>query len=122
VTYLRTNLTPVLSKLGVDLVLNGHDHDYARSYLMEGTSIVPGSNGSTVKAADGQTLYITTNSASGGKFYPLTGPYPWTAKTNQENVANYTNVEVNGGKIVVTTYRSTDNSVIDAVTLKNQSV
>lgn len=122
VTYLRTNLTPVLSKLGVDLVLNGHDHDYARSYLMEGTSIVPGSNGSTVKATDGQTLYIATNSSSGGKFYALTGPYPWTAKTNQENVANYTNVEVNGGKIVVTTYRSTDNSVIDAVTLKNQSV
>jgi 3',5'-cyclic AMP phosphodiesterase CpdA len=118
VTYLRANLTPILSAEGVDLVLNGHDHDYARSYLMNGSTIVPGSNGSVLKPKEGQVLYVATNSSSGGKFYPLTGPYPWTVVTNQENVANYTRVEVNEGKLVVTTYRATDNSIVDRVTLK----
>jgi len=119
VTFLRTNLSPILSKLGVDVVLNGHDHDYARSYLMSGTSVIPGTNTSTVKAKKGQVLYIEANSASGGKFYPLTGPYPWTAVVNQENVANYTNVKVSQNSIAITTYRATDSSVVDTVTLKH---
>jgi calcineurin-like phosphoesterase family protein/purple acid phosphatase-like protein len=117
VTYLRQNLTPVLSQLGIDLVLNGHDHDYTRSYLMNGTTPEPGTGGSVLKPAKGDVLYIEANSASGGKYYPLTGPYPWAAVTNQEKVPNYTEVAVTGGHLTATTYRTSDGSVVDQVTL-----
>lgn len=33
---LRTQLTPILDKYDVDVVLQGHDHSYSRSYLLEG--------------------------------------------------------------------------------------
>ena len=118
VMALRENFTPILSKLGINLVLNGHDHDYARSYLMNGTTVEPGTGGSTLKARKGDVLYIATNSASGGKFYPLTGPYPWVAVANQENVANYSRVSVKRDEITVSTYRTTDGSTVDQVTLK----
>ncbi len=118
VVNLRDNFTPILSTLGINLVLNGHDHDYARSYLMNGTTVEPGTGGSTLKAGAGDVLYIATNSASGGKFYPLTGPYPWVAVANQENVPNYSQVSVNHNKITVSTYRTSDGSTVDQVTLK----
>ena len=88
---------------------------------MNGSTPVAGTSGSTVKATKGEVLYIATNSASGGKFYALTGPYPWTAVTNQENVPNYTNVVVDRGSITATTYRTTDGSVVDKVTLTRSS-
>ncbi|MDY6049092.1 MAG: hypothetical protein SPI77_00725 [Corynebacterium sp.] len=47
---IRSNLTPILSDLGVDLVLNGHDHIYTRSDLMHGT--VPASPGVTGTRGD----------------------------------------------------------------------
>ena len=33
---LRTQLTPILDKYDVDVVLQGHDHSYSRSYLLQG--------------------------------------------------------------------------------------
>jgi len=34
--YVRENIVPVLESYRVDLVLSGHDHDYERSYLLNG--------------------------------------------------------------------------------------
>lgn len=119
VIFLRQNLTPVLSQLGIDLVLNGHDHDYVRSYLMDGTSVVPNSGGHWVNAQPGQVLYIETNSASGGKFYDLTNTannYYWAAVVNQDYTAQFTNVEVRGAALIVSTY-TVDGQQIDQVVL-----
>lgn len=33
---LRTQLTPIMDKYDIDVVLQGHDHTYSRSYLLEG--------------------------------------------------------------------------------------
>ena len=118
VVYLRANLTPILSRLGIDLVLNGHDHDYTRSFLMNGTTVEPGTGGAVLEPAKGDVLYLTTNSASGGKFYALTGPYPWAAVTNQEQVPNYSRVTVDRRHLTVPTYRTSDGAVVDTVTLK----
>ena len=35
-TFMRQNIIPVLESYNVDLVLNGHSHDYERSYLLKG--------------------------------------------------------------------------------------
>ena len=60
--YARDNWKPLLDQYGVDLVLNGHDHTYARGHV-------------PVRTTDGQdandlgTVYVT--SVSGPKQYPL---------------------------------------------------
>ena len=38
IVTLRNGLSPILSQLGIDIVLQGHDHVYARSYIMGGES------------------------------------------------------------------------------------
>jgi len=38
---MRENIMPILEAGGVDLVLNGHSHDYERSYLIDGTYSTP---------------------------------------------------------------------------------
>lgn len=52
----------VFDELGIDLVFQGHEHNYTRSYPLKGG--VPVSRGSG-------TLYVTANSG-GPKFYPKT--------------------------------------------------
>jgi len=56
---LRRAWQPVIDRYHVDLVLQGHDHSYARSNLMEGTDA----------RGDGGTVYVV--SVSGAKMYQL---------------------------------------------------
>ncbi len=57
---LRALLQPIYDKHGVDLVLTGHDHTYARSNLRTGTNVQTGAGG---------TVYVV--SVSGPKMYEL---------------------------------------------------
>jgi 3',5'-cyclic AMP phosphodiesterase CpdA len=116
VTAIRTTLTPVFSALKVNVVIGGHDHDYTRSYLMNGDKIASSSAGASLKPKRGQVLYVALNSASGGKFYDLTGPYAWAAVKDQSLKANYTAVKVTATHLVVTTYE-VGGRVIDQVSL-----
>lgn len=81
------------------------------------------------KNADGSALtevtnpdgvqYITMNSASGSKFYKITEEaFEYTAVQNQEKVPNYSVANVTKDAFTVTTYRSTDDSVVDTITIK----
>ncbi|MEO1011715.1 MAG: fibronectin type III domain-containing protein [Bacteroidota bacterium] len=60
--FARENWKPLLDKYGVDLVLNGHDHTYARGH-------VPIRTTDSENAADLGTVYVT--SVSGPKQYQL---------------------------------------------------
>ncbi|MFT4263527.1 MAG: metallophosphoesterase family protein [Nocardioides sp.] len=81
----RTDFTTAFSDLGVDLVLQGHDHSYSRTYALKGTTTDgtattakadatehPGQP--TVVEGPGGVVYVTANSASGSKYYDLTTP------------------------------------------------
>jgi hypothetical protein len=79
----RTDFTKSFSDLGVDLVLQGHDHSYSRSYAIKGTAESPSGVKANAAEQPGQTtvvegpggvVYVTANSASGSKFYDLTEP------------------------------------------------
>ena len=126
IVTLRNGLSPILSQLGIDIVLQGHDHVYARSYIMGGES---GMTADVQRNADGSALtevtnpdgvqYITMNSASGSKFYKITEEaFEYTAVQNQEKVPNYSVANVTKDAFTVTTYRSTDDSVVDTITIK----
>ena len=58
---LRALLQPIYDKHGVDIVLTGHDHTYARSNLQTGANVRAGAAG---------TVYVV--SVSGPKMYNLT--------------------------------------------------
>jgi hypothetical protein len=73
----RLDFPAAFSRLGVDLVLQGHDHTYSRSYLIDsGAKQNPAEQpGATSVFQDpGGVIYVTGNSASGSKYYPLTVP------------------------------------------------
>jgi hypothetical protein len=124
----RTDFPTVFSNLGVDLVLQGHDHVYSRSYEIKNGAKAnrdeqPGQN--EVFVGEGGVIYLTANSASGSKYYDLTAPdssgtsgpgngadplnpgsYWYNSVQNQEHVRTYTKVQVRNDQLVVETLRS----------------
>lgn len=124
----RVDFPTTFSKLGVDLVLQGHDHSYSRSYEIK--------NGAKAKAGEqpgrtdvfpgpGGVIYVTANSASGSKYYDITAPddsgtsgagngadplkpqdYWYNSVQNQEHVRNYIKVQVRKDRLVVQDIRS----------------
>ncbi|HEV6955270.1 MAG TPA: FN3 domain-containing metallophosphoesterase family protein [Promicromonospora sp.] len=125
----RRGTWPTLfSELGIDLVLQGHDHSYARSYLIRnGEKADPAEEAGAdiLTPGPGGVLYVTANSASGSKYYSADAAGSWWLSAfNQENVRNYTAVEVTDDAISVRTIRSEAkdadrpvNSVVDQVTI-----
>jgi hypothetical protein len=122
----RQDFPTAFSRLGVDLVLQGHDHSYSRSYVIKnGKKANPGERPGSALVAQGPggVIYVTANSASGSKYYDLTapdttkdpnyGPDPLNPKShwansveNQEHVRTYVKVEVRDNKLVVQDIRS----------------
>jgi purple acid phosphatase-like protein/calcineurin-like phosphoesterase family protein len=122
----RQDFPTAFSNLGVDLVLQGHDHSYSRSYVIKnGQKANPAEQpGATqVTQGPGGVVYVTANSASGSKYYDLTdpdttqdpnyGPDPldpdhhWANSVeNQEHVRTYVKVGVRDDKLVVQNLRS----------------
>jgi hypothetical protein len=122
----RQDFPAAFSQLGVDLVLQGHDHSYSRSYLIDegvkqNADEKPGAT--SVFQDPGGVIYVTGNSASGSKYYGLTapnviadpnyGPDPlnpdnhWpNSVENQENVRSYVKVSVRNNLLSVENIRS----------------
>lgn len=124
----RVDFPTTFSKLGVDLVLQGHDHSYSRSYEIKNSAKAnadeqPGQD--EVYEGPGGVVYVTANSASGSKYYDITAPdssgtsgagngadplnpssYWYNSVQNQEHVRSYVKVEVNSDSLVVKGIRS----------------
>lgn len=90
---LRTQLTPIFDKYDIDVVLQGHDHTYSRTYQLTGDgnahqAFNSGDQGLDIFLAENNcytivdktqntltdpegTVYMEANSATGSKFYEL---------------------------------------------------
>ena len=141
----RVDFPTTFSNLGVDLVLQGHDHVYTRSYeIKNGVKAnpdeQPGQN--EVFTGPGGVIYVTANSASGSKYYDISAPdnsgtsgagngadplnpsnYWYNSSQSQEKTRSYVKVAVEKDQLVVQNIRSEANasgevgSFIDAVTI-----
>lgn len=113
----RFDYSTAFSELGIDAVLMGHDHVHTRALMIDG--ITPINDKSLYGELDGNAyasfanpndttvFYLTANSSSGSKFYDITDEQlPYVACKNQENVPNFTKVDVTSDSLVFTTYRS----------------
>ena len=137
VETLRTSLAPVLNEMDIDVVLQGHDHVYARTYIMGGSGDDTGmeaqiteedavSNDTSSGLAeiydpDG-VQYVTVNSASGSKYYSISSEaYRYTEVMDQSKTPNYSNVTVTDTSFTITTYKVSGGSttVIDDFTIYN---
>ncbi|HZX08653.1 metallophosphoesterase family protein [Kribbella sp.] len=125
----RQDFTTEFSKLGVDLVLQGHDHSYSRSYEIKNGTKANASETPDQPQVDlgpGGVIYVTANSASGSKYYDLTAPSDpaygadpldnstgrkrhWAnAAENQEHVRSYLRVDVKADKLELSAIRAGD--------------
>ena len=123
----RNELAPVLSELGVDVVLTGHDHVYTRAYMMNGITVKDDASlytpvggdpyGSYYNPADGDVFYLTVNSGSGSKYYNLNeNVMPFTCVSSKENTQTLTKVDVTWDSISFTTHRvSKENTAADVL-------
>lgn len=125
---LRTQLTPIMDEYDIDVVLQGHDHTYSRSYQLKGdgkshTSYdksnyksdteylnqnicydITTTQTGTVTNPEG-TVYFEANSATGSKFYQLIATkQDYIAERSQQWTPTYSVVSVSDTKFTVTTY------------------
>lgn len=104
-TTVRDTLTPIFDKIGIDLVLQGHDHNYVRTYPM---------NHKAITAAGKGTIYITANSG-GVKFYPKKWRF-WQAIDLQPYVQMFVAVTVDKNSLKIQAFDIND-TLIDKISL-----
>lgn len=80
----RIIFAPLMDEFDIDVCMTGHDHTYSRSYqIIDGEVVDYDLSSGTVYDPEG-TMYITTGSASGSKFYNMLSytPYYIAERTN----------------------------------------
>lgn len=113
---LRALFAPLMDEFGIDMCLTGHDHSYARSYLMaDGTAI---QYDDSVAINPEGTLYIAAGSASGSKFYKLaTTKQYYIAERSDTQIPTFSTIDFSDESIVIKTYDYNGNKYADDYTL-----
>ncbi len=119
----KQTFVPVFEELGVDVVLMGHDHCYARTKIMKNFMPVDSidANASEVTNPDG-ILYLTTSSASGSKYYDLVDNYEYLAKRDQPKVPMFMHISFTDDTFTMEAYRTDTMESVDTYTIKKQEV
>ena len=120
---LRYQLAPVYEEVGIDMVLNGHDHSHGRTYIMDFETPIkdPAAyDDETMTSAtdpDG-IIYLTGNSSSGTKYYeirPESAEY--CASLVQDKSPHATRFDVTDDSLSFTTYSLNEMMVVDTFTI-----
>jgi len=107
-TKLREHFLPVIDKHGVDLVLQGHDHTFGRTYPLVG--------GEKAKRRQKGTIYI--NSVSGSKQYGL-GPAKRDLFAITGSDTQYYHLIDVGKKTLTLRSYSVDDALVDEVQIQS---
>jgi hypothetical protein len=118
----RESWSAILDKHSIDLVINGHDHTYARSMFMRNNQVqtfqtpaaldptgirIFNAHPGTYVSPNG-TLYLTLGSASDlPKYSSVTPMHPWVARydpAEHDDFAQYSILTVDGDTLSVDTY------------------
>jgi len=116
----RANYGPVFDRYHIDLVLQGHDHAYTRTFPIRGGKPLTGDVPDAAGTLDPKGIvYVTFNSGSGSKFYDWkdAAAEVYSAVRWQGKVPSFGYIAVAGGKLTLTVYRTDDMTVIDTVAL-----
>lgn len=107
IEYTQTYFAPILEELKVDLVLEGHDHVYARTYPM--------SKGKPLPSGEQGTVYLD-GGASGWKFYDGS-KYEYLDFMFDEDVPVYSAIQVSHDQIIIQARTTESAEFIDNYTI-----
>ncbi len=108
-TDIRSGLTPILERYQVDLVLNGHDHIYQRTFPLHNGSIT--STDPDIYTDPDGIIYVVTG-GGGRSLYGLGSPEPpWSAK--RASLYHFLQISIEGRYLTVKTIKTDDGSIID---------
>lgn len=120
----RRNILPAMfDTLGIDVVLDGHDHCYTRTYQMLGGVAQPTTLDANKAAINPKgTLYMTLNSASGSKYYDLLSPDRnyFEAIKDQLKVPTFSLMSITNNDLTISTYRTDTMAQTDTYTIAKQ--
>ncbi|MCL2364172.1 MAG: starch-binding protein [Defluviitaleaceae bacterium] len=129
---LRAALANDIFRLDIDLVLNGHEHVMARTFMMldMNNPVIDSPNyvgdpresgsGFVKQRGSGETLYVTVGSASTFTRSGITD-FPFTARAFVTTHASFARVDVTADSLTITHFRSdrpiADDSIMDVFTI-----
>lgn len=117
---LRSTWQPIFDKHRVDLCLQGHDHAYARSGLVEGKAAAVATNvpaGVTQRSESAGTVYVV--SVSGPKMYDLDKPMRPEFQRVAEDVQLFQIITIDGDELRFEA-RTATGAVYDGFTLRKR--
>lgn len=118
----RIVLAPLMDEFDIDMCLTGHDHTYSRSYqILDGNVIDYDISSGSVTNPEG-TLYVTTGSGSGSKYYNLLKytPYYIAERTN-DTLPAFSTIDFSQDSLVLKNYDYNGNPYADTFTIKKTS-
>ena len=125
IPHIRNQLTPLFSEYNVDLVLQGHDHLYSRSYPLKGTyqddvlEVIPSIDKNVIETTyQGDTyrtyqnpegaIYLNSGTASGSKYYQAVNYNPDIIPIEVKDSSDlkiYTAIEINEDNLYAKVYK-----------------
>jgi len=118
----RIIFAPLMDEFNIDVCLTGHDHTFSRSYqVLDGNVVDYDISGGSVTNPEG-TLYITTGSGSGSKYYNLLNytPYYIAERTNA-CLPSFSTIDFTRGSFTIKTYDYNGNKYADDFTINKTS-
>lgn len=114
----RVIFAPLMDEFDIDVCLTGHDHTYSRSYMVEDGNVIDYDISSGSVTNPEGTLYITTGSGSGSKYYNLLNytPYYIAEKTNA-CLPSFSTIDFSSGALTIKTYDYTGAKYADDFTI-----
>ena len=114
----RVIFAPLMDEFDIDVCLTGHDHTYSRSYMVEDGNVIDYdiSDGEVIDPEG--TLYITTGSGSGSKYYNLLNytPYYIAERTNA-CLPSFSTIDFTDDSLTIKTYDYNGNRYADDFTI-----
>lgn len=118
----RIIFAPLMDEFDIDVCLTGHDHTYSRSYqIQDGNVIDYDISDGSVTDPEG-TLYITTGSGSGSKYYNLLNytPYYIAERTN-DCLPAFSTIDFTADSFTIQTFDYNGNTYADSFTIKKSA-
>lgn len=121
--FIRQNWSKLMDKYGIDVVFQGHDHCYTRTYQMFGDLPMDAALKSTVTNPKG-TVYFTLDSSSGSKYYTYATSvkFAFNAFSWQQYVPTYSYITIDATHFKITTFRTDTGDAIDTYSITKSAL